>query len=193
MASKPLPSQEELRALLDYEPETGALAWKPRPAFLFAPGLYPAERLASIWNARFAGEPAFTTTTPSGYHYSSIDSRKVYAHRVIWKLVTGDEPVEVDHINGDPSDNRFTNLRSVSHAENGRNSKLPRDNRSGCIGVHWNSECSKWAAEIRANGQRHYLGLFATREAAAAARKAAERRLDFHPNHGRKTKEDCHA
>lgn len=178
--------------MLAYDPATGALTWKRREASTFNVGRYPAERIAARWNSQFAGTPAFTTKTKAGHVYGAIRGRKVYAHRVIWKMMYGVDPVEVDHINGDPGDNRLSNLRNVTHAENGRNMRRPTDNSSGCIGVRWNSDCAKWAAEIQADGRRESLGLFHTFEAAADARRAAEQRLGFHPNHGRNQKETVH-
>lgn len=182
---KPLPSQEDLRALLAYDPLTGGLTWKHRDPSTFNVGRYPVERIAKRWNSQFAGTAAMTTVSPSGYRYGAIRDEKLYAHRVIWKFAYGSDPDVIDHINGDPGDNRLTNLRSVTHAENGRNVKVPADNSSGRVGVRWNDECGKWRAEIQANGRREYLGSFATFEAAAGARRAAEQRLGFHPNHGR--------
>lgn len=183
MANKPLPTPEELRQLLHYEPDTGKLFWKERPISLFkqdidAPG---RQRTAQkIWNTRYAGKEAFTAKS-RGYHYGALFNRCVFAHRVIWAIHTGQWPEEdVDHINGNPADNRITNLRALSHRENLRNRAAPRNNTSGIVGV--SAEQNGFVAYI---GSFH-LGRWATIEEAAAARYAAMRIIDYHHTHGRK-------
>lgn len=174
-------SIETLRALLDYNPETGDLTWKPRPVSMFK-----APRDAAAWNARYAGRPALTTINGCGYLTGGIFDRQRLAHRVAWAICHGEWPVDqIDHQNGDRTDNRISNLRVVSHSENGRNQKRPRTNTSGVIGVSWSLSAGKWRALITADGARKHLGYFADFYAAVAARKAAEAEHGFHPHHGR--------
>lgn len=180
MATKPLPSQEVLRQLLDYDPETGVLRWKERGLEWFA-----TKRAASTWNARFAGKPAFTAIDNNGYRNGHLLGMNCYAHRVIWKLVTGDEPIKIDHISGDQSDNGWGNLRSVIHVENMKNQKRHKSNTSGFVGVHFYRATGRWAAYIGSGVGRHNLGHFESFEDAVRARKAAEAEYAFHPNHGR--------
>jgi hypothetical protein len=184
MATKSLPSPELLRKLLDYDPETGVLTWKERPKKMFK-----EQRLGnahSTWNARWAGRPALGSENSSGYCEGAILGVPVRAHRVIWAMVHGEWPAKVvDHINGNPSDNRITNLRSCSQSENGKNAKRPADNKSGVIGVHKLKGSETWVATIKANGRNFHLGRFRSLEAATAARRAAEIEHNFHPNHGR--------
>ena len=99
--------------------------------------------------------------------------------------MTGDDANAVDHINGEPSDNRWCNLRNVSLSENLKNARLPKHNKSGVVGVQWDSRRRKWVAQIKSESVNHVLGRFNSFEAAAAARKQAERELGFHENHGR--------
>jgi hypothetical protein len=106
---------------------------------------------------------------------------------VIFKLVYGMEPNEVDHINGDTGDNRLANLRSVDHAINGRNARLSSSNRSGCAGVRWHPPSNKWESRIGVNHKLISLGCHDTFEGAVQARKAAEEQYGFHRNHGRRT------
>jgi hypothetical protein len=163
----PLPSQEELRKLLDYDPETGKLIWKRRKCD------------SPTWNIRFAGKPALTIEK-RGYFTGSIWGVKYMTHRIIWKWMTGDDPAEIDHINGNGLDNRWANLRSVDRLANARNMPKRRENKSGYCGVYFAQ--GKWQARIL----RKTIGTFSSREDAIAARKAAERELGFHPNHGRR-------
>lgn len=136
------------------------------------------------WNKRFAGKPALNNKTNAGHLGGYLLNRQVCAHRIIWTMLTGEQPNGViDHINGDPSDNRRRNLRCVSHAVNLRNQKMRSTNTSGAMGVR--RENNRWSARITANGVERHLGTFDEKSDAIAARKAAERMHGFHQNHGR--------
>lgn len=172
--------------LLRYEPDTGFLFWLHRRVDHFAAGRHTARHSCAKWNAIYAGKKAFTCQMDNGYLQGRIFGGAFLAHRVIWALMTGAWPVEqVDHINGDRADNRWGNLREVSHAENGRNVKRPSDNSTGVMGVCLPKRTGTWVAYITAAGRRIHLGSFATLEEAAAARRSAEIEHGFHPNHGR--------
>lgn len=180
MAPKALPSPEVLRQLLRYEPETGKLFWLPRPRSHFKTDLS-----FCAWNARYPGSEAFTATS-HGYKLGAVNGSNYRAHRIIWCMVHGFDPKEeIDHISGDPADNRISNLRVVTTLENMRNVKRPSNNKSGVIGVNWDKEKEKWHASIAVEGRQIFLGYFADLGLAAAARQGAERCLGFHPNHGR--------
>lgn len=187
MANRPLPSQEALCQLLRYETESGKLFWKERSIDWFNDEKQSREHNAAIWNGKNAGKEAFTTALPHGHRYASLHKQKFLAHRVIWKMVYGNEPVGIDHIDGDPSNNRLDNLREAMPVVNGKNIKLKRNNTSGVMGVRWEQSRSKWIARINVNYQSIHLGVFDTFDAAVAARKVAEREYGFHPNHGRAT------
>jgi len=117
----------------------------------------------------------------NGYRRVRFDGEPYQTHRIIWKLLYGEDPAEIDHINGNRSDNRITNLRSVCHYENMRNMKKMPSNSSGVTGVFWCKDRSKWGAFI---GKKN-LGRFDRFEDAVAARKQAEEEYGYHPNHGR--------
>lgn len=180
MAAKPLPDQALLLKLLRYEPETGKLYWRERTdKYGFA-----TRRSYLSWNGKYPGTEAFTADDGLGYPNGCIMGVGYKAHRIIWKMVTGEEPDCIDHINGDRSDNRFCNLRSVEKAENNRNARTYKSNTSGQPGVHLRKDGS-WVARITVQGRRQNIGSFKTKEDAVRARKAAERKFGFHPNHGR--------
>lgn len=181
MATKPLPSQEALRQLLDYDPETGALTWRERGPEFFR-GHKP-KSISVTWNKRHAGNQAGSISV-IGYVALSLVGQQFHAHRIIWKMMHGEDAEEVDHINGDRSDNRLANLRSVPKSENAKNKRKSKRNSSGCTGVAWSKNAGKWIAEIQCSGVREYLGCFDRLEDAKAARKLAEMRLGFHENHG---------
>lgn len=114
-----------------------------------------------------------------------VSGVQLKAHRIIWMLLYGDEPAEVDHINHNRADNRPVNLRAADRTANQRNASMYKTNTSGANGVHWQSKNGKWRAEIRHERKSIHLGYFSDFREAAAARKAAEKQYGYHANHGR--------
>lgn len=99
------------------------------------------------------------------------NSKQEYLHRII----TREETLFVDHIDGNKLNNTLSNLRVCSNADNLKNRvKLPANNTSGILGVRFNTNRNKWTAEIQANKVVHRLGYFNTKEEAVAARREAE-------------------
>lgn len=183
MATKPLPDQALLLKLLRYEPETGKLFWRERPA-----DMCKDERGRLWWIARYANAEAFTSTV-GGYKTGTIRPYGSFrAHRVIWCMVHGEWPEQIDHVNQDGTDNRLMNLRPASRCENARNARLGPRNHSGRIGVNWNRHIRKWRAKIRHDGRYIELGKFDNFEDACVAREAAEKRYGYSPLHGRAVK-----
>lgn len=181
MDEKSLPSPELLRKLLTYDADTGKLYWRERPVDMF-----PHQRAANSWNARFAGKEALTADSDKGYRKGKIYGTTQLAHRVIWAMEMDVHPSDqIDHENGNRSDNRLANLRDVTNAENGRNQKRHNTSTSGVTGVYWNKARRKWRAHIKISGRQHHLGLFNNFADAVAARHSAETEHGFHENHGR--------
>ena len=181
MPTKALPSADDLRKLLTYEPETGKLFWKERPREMFE-----SQRDFSAWNARFSGKEGLGSIGTNGYKHGAIKNKTFNTHRVVWCLCYGEWPGQnIDHVNGVRTDNSISNLRNVSHAENQKNQKRSKRNTSGHTGVHWLTGVGKWYAQIMAGRQKYHLGYFDRLEDAVAARRAAEREFGFHKNHGR--------
>ena len=176
-------SPEFLRNLLAYDPDTGGLTWLPRDAEMVASGK-PSEAIR--WNSRYAGRPAFTALMNGGYLCGAVYKISLQAHVAAWVIHTGQWPDgEIDHINGDRRDNRISNLRCVSPAENKRNRALSASSTSGVMGVSYNARDSRWAAYIGAEGKLINLGTFRRKDDAIAARQAAVAEYGFHKNHGR--------
>jgi hypothetical protein len=175
---------EILRQLLSYDPETGSLTWLLRDESFFK-----KSSDAKRWNSRYAGTEAFTTVL-KGYRKGSILGADCYAHRVCWALRNGNWPAgEIDHINGNRSDNRICNLRDVDSLENQKNLSLRRDNKANRIGVSWYSRGKKWTASITVNKKWIFLGRFSKICDAIQARQIAEIEFGFHKNHGKIKKE----
>jgi hypothetical protein len=133
---------------------------------------------------------------PVGYAAKNVRSGKTYimvrmklktyvAHRLIWVLVHGTWPAqELDHEDGDGTNNRITNLREATHAQNQKNKRRPAHNSSGHVGVVWIKDDKKWAARVYRGRETLCYGVYHTIEEAIAARKKAEAEHDFHENHG---------
>ena len=154
---------KQLRAVLDYEPETGMFIWRARKK-----GAH-----LNSWAGLRAG-----AKRDLGYIVIRIDYRLYRAHRLAWLYVHGRWPKgEIDHINGDPSDNRIANLRIATSSNQKMNSRLRTDNTSGIRGVYFEKRRSYWYFEIRANGYRHVSRKFTTAEEARAARIKFEHHL----------------
>lgn len=174
------PDHDYLLKILRYDGTTGKLFWKTRTLELFN-----SPKRAASWNTKWAGKEAFTSVDAYGYQQGRILNKRYVAHRIIFKMVFGYDPCQVDHIDGDPQNNVLSNLREVTHKQNGQNQKRPSRNTSGVIGVSWDSATSSWKAQIRANGKNINLGRFKNKDDAVEARQEAERQYGFHRNHGR--------
>lgn len=168
-----LPSAVYIRERLNYDPETGVFVWRY------------CEAMRREWNTRWAGKDA-GSFSGDRYRRIRINGGLHLAHRIAWIITHGDWPADqIDHINGDPSDNRISNLRTVSNAENGRNQAIRSDNTSGVMGVCWDKSRGKWQASIMVDQRQIHIGRFTDLADAIAARAAAEIAHGFHQNHGR--------
>jgi hypothetical protein len=157
-----------LRELLDYDPQSGIFRWRRQINVGTS-----AQGARNRWAERRAG-----VMTVHGYWIISVDNERLRAARLAWLYMTGKWPDEhIDHINGDPADDRWANLREATRSENMANAKLLRlNNTSGARGVSWNKRLGKWHARVNFQRQLHHVGYFDSFEEAVAARdaKAAE-------------------
>lgn len=155
---QPRLSAERARELFAYDPETGRLIWR-----------------VSKGRAK-PGDPA-GCPQKGGYLRMRVDQKHYWAHRVVWLHTKGDWPTHfLDHINGDPSDNRVENLREVSRKTNQENQRKPHSNSStGLLGVVPIN--GKFRAAISLQGVRTCLGVFTTPEEAHKAYLTAKREL----------------
>lgn len=162
-------TQEELKKLLNYDPETGIFKW--------------------ICNKRRSNGSgcAGTLVYRNGKRYMqiSIDSKKYYAHRLAWLYMYSEFPHNtIDHINGNGLDNSVSNLRDVTIVDNRRNHRKYNTNKSGLVGVCWDNTYKKWKSYINLYGVLKNIGHYDNIFDAACARKSAQHKYGFHKNHG---------
>ena len=157
---KPLPSLQRVKELLSYDSETGKLYWKQSVARWIKPGDEAGSYLRCAVDV-------------------TIDTITYRAHRIVWLLVTGNDPGTflIDHLDGNPHNNKFQNLRLATSRQNQCNQKRRIDNTSGLKGVTWDKSRNKWSARIQVKGKYIFLGRHKTKEEAYAAYCEAARKL----------------
>lgn len=154
-------TQDQVRYLYDYDPETGVFRWKNK---------YPHARRIKIGDVAGSRELG-------GYLTLMVNGKPYKAHRIAWLYVTGSLPEEcIDHVNGVRDDNRFSNLREATHSENILNKRLRKDNICGVKGVQWDERNKNWRVRVKAGGKTVFDKRFNSLEAAdTAAREAREK------------------
>lgn len=151
-------TQERLKELLHYDPDTGVFTWIKKSK--------KSTVIGSVAGSKHN----------QGYLATSIDWKRYLLHRLAWLYVYAEFPTGlIDHINRNRSDNRISNLRVVSRSENQQNHNLFKTNKSGVAGVSWTQKDNRWRARIWLNGKTKNLGHFKTFEEAVLARKQAEK------------------
>jgi hypothetical protein len=150
--------EKDLSALISYDAETGEFV-----------------RLVGGGNGVKAGDRAGYIQS-RGYVAMNVGGKQYLAHRLAWRLTHGDWPkADIDHINGDKTDNRLCNLRDVNRQTNTENVRKARTNSaSGLLGAYFNKKKAKWFASITTSGRSKFLGHFETAEAAHRAYMAAK-------------------
>lgn len=158
-AGRELISAVRLRQLLGYDEHTGVFVWRAQKG------------------RKNAGDIAGWRRGGDGYIQIGIDGNLYYAHQLAWLYMTGTFPVDqIDHRNGISDDNRFSNLRECTTAQNNQNLGIRKSNTSGATGVTWDKAREKWRAQIRINGKVTGLGRFETFEQAREAHREAKAR-----------------
>lgn len=153
-----LPTQERLRELLNYDPETGVFTSKENRG-----------------RARL-GKPIGTKW--QAYIAVRIDGILFLAHRLAWVYVTGEPPLsQVDHLDGNGYFNAWSNLRASDQSQNLCNTRRRSDNMTGYKGVCFIAAKNRYRAEICFHGKRKSLGTYRTAGEAKAAYDAAGRIL----------------
>ena len=161
-------TQKRLKEVLHYDPDKGVFIW-------IKVSKYHREKMfkqaGGIQRDR-QGRPHITI---------GIDGKLYQAHRLAFLYILGYFPETVDHMNGNPLDNRFSNLREVSSAEN-RENHAKRKKKSGLpLGVKKKSK-TRYVARITINGKTLELGSFCSPEAASQAYLKAKRKYHYCPS-----------
>ncbi|WP_163570130.1 HNH endonuclease [Klebsiella pneumoniae] len=149
-------TQDELKALVRYDPDTGCF--------------YHLVARKNVSVGDVAGG-----LDMEGYVRLRLNGRRYKAHRLAIFYMTGKWPKAVDHKNKNRSDNRWCNIRPCSLAENNQNPGVSPKNKSGCAGVHWHGRQKKWIAAIQIDRKKLHLGSFSSKEDAEAVAVAAFR------------------
>lgn len=150
-----------LKELLHYNPETGVWTW-----------LNP-----SLVNKKPINAEAGTISV-HGYRIITIAGTKYRASRLAWFYMTGEWPTdEMDHIDRNGVNDRWTNLRIVSRSENALNRDVQSNNASGARGVHWDETRSKWFVQVKKDNINHFIGRFDDFDEAIEARDRASAEL----------------
>lgn len=148
-------SQERLKELFIYDPVTGIFIRK---------------------SGKVAGYDK------EGYRQIQIDNKSYYVHRLAFLYMEGVFPKEdVDHLDKNPSNNAWANLRACSTKQNMQNKKLYKNNKTGLPGIYWIARRAEWVAEI--SGKQ--IGYFKAHLDAISARKSYELKNGFADSHGR--------
>ena len=167
--------QDYFLELLDYNKETGKLFWKKRSG---------CSRSVNVFNSMYAGKEAGNTISPkrsnTKYLAVKINGKTYKAHRVIFSMMTGDLPEQVDHIDHNGLNNKWENLRASNNFDNSRNLPMQKSNKSGFIGVNWHKSAKKWQARaVDQNGNRVDLGRYDSIDDAVKVREKYEKEFKY--------------
>lgn len=141
MKYAPLPSQSELLSLFDYR--DGVLYWK-----------------TSTSTKIKVGSKAGSFCKTLKYCNVKINKHKYRTHRIIWKMLKGYDPVELDHINRIKHDNRIENLREVTGSQNQYNKGASKNTKSGVKGLSFDTLSKKWRVRIYVEKKEMYFGMY---------------------------------
>lgn len=151
-------TQEYLKTILKYDPETGIFIW-----------------IVRIANNIHIGDIAGSLDKQSGYIRLMIDEKNYRAHRLAWLYMIGDWPIyKIDHKDKCKNNNKFSNLRDIPHGKNMFNLGEYKNNTSGYNGVYLNNNKTKWKSQIGVNNTLIHLGTFSTKEEAFKAYEEAK-------------------
>jgi len=153
-------SREHLLEIFKYDPDTGVFTRVKRTG------------------SRSTALPVGWVDNTNGYPHVQINGKKYAQHRVAFLYMTGRWPAnQIDHRDGDRTNNRWDNLREATNSQNSANRSVQSNNTFGRKGVYWHKGARKWTASVCLNKKSIYLGLFATESEAAAAYEAKAREL----------------
>jgi len=115
------------------------------------------------------GDKTKLTQNNNGYYRIGIKKKRYLTHRLIFLYCHGYLPKEIDHIDGNPTNNNIKNLREVTHQQNLMNQKQQINCSSKYKGVCWDKQNKKWLSYIKINKKVKNLGRFILEKDAAIA------------------------
>ena len=145
-------TQEFLSELFEYK--DNQLYWK-------------VDRIAN----RLKGKPA-GCLDGRGYLQTKIKNVLYKNHRLIFMMQHGYVPGIIDHVDGNPLNNKIANLRPATISQNAMNAKVYCTNKSGVQNVSWHKKAKKWEVKLQIKGKRIHFGAFDDIELAVAVAKA---------------------
>lgn len=161
-------TQEVIKRLLHYDPETGVFTWL-RPT-----------------NNRMKTGGVAGNVHPGRHRSIMVGGKKRPSGHLVFLYMEGTNPPnQVNHINGDILDDRWCNLKLATKTKNSRNARTYTSNTSGTTGVYWHSRDCKWMAQIVVASKRIHIGCFIHKQEAIEARRQAETEHGFHVNRGK--------
>jgi len=171
-----MPIIDDIRNKIFYTPYTGELSRKTSTGKIIPAGCKDKNGYIKIW----------------------FNGRSYLAHRLAWALYYNEEPPPViDHGDHDKHNNRINNLNGGSHKDNLYNQKLSSNSSTGYNGVSFRKDRNKYAAYVHVNGKKKNLGTFDSINDAVSARDFADKKYNFHYNHGIKLDNEklsgCHS
>lgn len=145
-------TQNELKSILHYNPETGLFTWL-------------------ISNSKRVKVGDVAGSLSNGYVLICFNKKNYLGHRLAWLYMMGAWPKDqIDHVNGIKNDNHWCNVREATVEENQQNRKNAKKNSaSSLLGVSWHKKANKWQVYISANKKSKYLGLFENKQEAYEA------------------------
>ena len=153
-------TQEELKTQVEYNADTGIFTWKVRPN-----------------NRIKIGNKAGNHHNRGCIEMSVLGERHL-AHRLAWLYVYGYIPKLIDHIDGNKLNNKISNLREATYAENAYNSKIKSNNKSGVRCVSWDKARQSWEVRIKIDGKLKHFGNY--KDLDEAAKVAEKARKEHH-------------
>ena len=169
MIYKELPSADYLRSIFNYNKKTGKLIWKKKTA-----------------NCVKIGTEAGFVSGRAGRLQVTIKGKYYYVPRIIWKMMKGSIPndKQIDHDDRNPLNNAWNNLFLKTQSDNLKNQGIPKNNKSGVIGVHFHKFSGLWMGQIP-NNKKKETKYFKTMDEAVNWRKEKEIMYGYHKNHGK--------
>ena len=165
---------------INYDHKTGLIRWKDS-----IPDKYYKSHRSKCAFSKSLGKIAGYKKKRPKTNYTEVKSLgfRFVAHRAAWLLYYGYLPKLIDHIDHNGENNKIENLRETCHQGNARNSTLYSTNKSGHVGVSFDTRRKKWKAEICVNYKNIFLGYFETKAEAIDARVKSSAENNFHINH----------